>query len=109
MRTIESDTLIPVDLIADAVIHEAGPLIEHYPHAHARLCAMAEHYYAGDGVSAFGSRVRSKHGREYLTHFIRLWLAAALLEAGVCRCQLPFEWGTGGTRPLDANPNTTDK
>ena len=98
-----------MNTIADAVIAEAGPLIGHAPaDPRARLAARAERHYHGEGGPQFAKRIRSKYGREYLHSFIRHWLAAELIEAGVCRCQLPYEWGTGGTRPLDSNPNLKD-
>lgn len=112
MSTIYEDTPLVPEILADVVVREAGDLIGHL-HAPAEivshLAARAERHYAGDGGSKFAKRIRSKHGREYLHAFMRHWLAAELLEAGVSRCQLPFEWGTGGTRPLDANPTTSDR
>lgn len=113
MSTITDDTPIIPEIIADAVIAEAGDLIYHLnpdavPTPRARLVARAERHYQGDGGPQFAKRIRSKFGREYLHSFMRHWLAAELLEAGVSRCQLPYEWGTGGTRPLDLNNHLKD-
>lgn len=107
--TISTDTPLLPHVIADMVIAEAGPLIEHAPSdAASRLCARAERHYAGDGGPQFAKRLRSKHGREYLHSFMRMWMASELLEVGVSRCQLPYEWGTGGNRPLDLNNQLKD-
>lgn len=109
MKSISDDTPILPHVIAAMVIAEAGPLIEHAPaDPSARLCARAERHYVGDGGPQFAKRIRSKYGREYLHTFMRHWLAAELIEVGVSRCQLPYEWGTGGTRPLDCNPQLKD-
>ena len=110
-RTIADDTPLIPEIMADVVVREAGDLIEHAPapaEAVARLAARAERHYKGDGGPQFAKRLRSASGREYLHAFMRHWLAAELLAAGVSRCQLPYEWGTGGTRPLDCNPNLHD-
>ena len=109
MKTISDDTPIIPEIIADAVIAEAGNLIEHAPaDPLARLCERAERHYHGVPGCAFTRRIRSHSGREYLHAFMRHWLAAELIEVGVCRCQLPYEWGTGGTRPLDCKTNLHD-
>ena len=109
MKSISDDTPLIPELIADMVIGEAGPLIEHAPaDPLARLAARAERHYQGAGGPQFAKRLRSKCGREYLHAFMRHWLAAELIEAGVSRCQLPYEWGTGGTRPLDCKTNLHD-
>lgn len=111
MSTIATDTPLVPQILADVVVREAGNLIE-FVHAPAeittRLCDRAERHYKGDGGPQFAKRIRSKYGREYLHSFFRHWLAAELLEVGVSRCQLPYEWGTGGTRPLDLNNHLKD-
>ena len=109
MKTISEDTPLIPEIIADMVIAEAGPLIEH-AHADplARLVARAERHYHGAGGPQFAKRIRSASGREYLHAFMRHWLAAELIEAGVSRCQIPYGWGTGGTRPLDCKTNLHD-
>ena len=111
MKSISDATPIIPEIIADVVVREAGNLIEHAhapAEAVARLCARAERHYQGAGGAQFAKRIRSRSGREYLHAFMRHWLAAELLAAGVSRCQLPYEWGTGGTRPLDCKTNLKD-
>ena len=111
MKTIFDDTPLIPEILAQVVVREAGNLIEHVhapAEAVARLAARAERHYQGEGSPLFAKRIRSKQGREYLHAFMRHWLAAELIEAGVSRCQLPYEWGTGGTRPLDCNPQLHD-
>lgn len=111
MKTISEDTPLIPEIIADIVVREAGNLIEHAlapAEAVSRLAARAERHYAGDGGPQFAKRIRSTHGREYLHAFMRHWLATELIEAGVSRCQLPYEWGTGGKRSLDSKPNLKD-
>jgi len=106
MSTISEDTPLIPEAIADAVCCEAGELLDHAPaDAQSRLCQRAErHYQQGD---AFAKKIKGKHGREALYSFMRHWLAAMLIEAGVCRCQLPYGWSNGAT-PLDCKPNLKD-
>lgn len=109
MKTIAEDTPLLPHLVADCVCAEAGPLIEHAPaDAPARLAERAERHYQGAGGPQFAKRLRSASGREYLYAFMWHWLAAELVAAGVSRCQLPYGWAEGGTRPLDCNSKLHD-
>ena len=108
MSTISEDTPLLPEVIADAVCREAGELLKHAPaDVRSHLCERAERHYQGAGGPAFAKRIRGKYGREALYSFMRHWLAAMLIEAGVCRCQLPYGWSNGAT-PMDCKPNLKD-
>lgn len=96
MSTIESDTPLIPEVIADTVCREVGELIEHAPaDAAARLCERAERHYQGAGGPVFAKRIRSKYGREYLYSFMRHWLIAMLVDSGCPREALPPGFANG--------------
>jgi hypothetical protein len=109
MNSIADDTPLIPEVLAYAGICEAGELsdLANAPAEALFLADCVECYYAGAGGLQFAKRVRPKHGQEHLMEFMRHWLVAEQIKAGASRCQLPYEWGTGGT-PLDLNPKLKD-
>lgn len=88
MKSIAEDTPLIPEIIAGQVCAEAGELARHIPSAD--LCLRAEiHYHMN---APFRRKMRSARCREWLTAFMRHWLASVLLRNGVRREELPEEW-----------------
>lgn len=98
---IADDTPLLPEVVAYSVIQEARTFgVKFFDGAEKYLVERAERHYAQKG-NLFRKSIRGNNGREWLSAFMRHWLAGWLLENGVNRSAIPNDWMNG--KSLTAN------